>query len=185
MLRAALVTLALAVGIGSIVGWAFEIPRIDGTVDAGELVIRAGTYGAAFGLVVGLALSFLAERFIGKFQNVATAILLCTVAAPLLALVSNRLLSADQTEVVELPVKQVTAEWSGRGLTREALDAPAEAYSVYVEAPEGLTRLRQEGGPEPVVDATRTLPVRRNPGYWGYPLYELAPRDTARVPSFE
>ena len=185
MLRAALVTLALVVGIGSIVGWALEIPHVDGTVDAGELILRAGTYGAAFGFVIGLALSFLAERFIGKFQNVATAILLCTIAAPLIALVSNRRLSADATELIELPVKQVTAEWSGRGLTREALDAPAEAYSIYVEAPEGLTRLRQEGGPKPVIDATRTLPVYRNPGYWGYPLYALAPRDTARVPSFE
>ena len=185
MLRATLVTLAVATGIASVIGWALEIPRIDGTVDAGALVFRAGTYGAAAGLLVGLALSTLAKRVIGKFQNVATSILLLAVAAPLLALVTNRHFSAGETEVLALPVKQVTAEWSGRGLTREALDGPAEGYSIYVEAPEGLTRLRQDGGPAPVIDATRTLPVERNPGYWGYPLYRLAPRDTSRVPSFE
>ena len=185
MLRATLITLAFAIGIGSIVGWAYEIPHVDGTVDAGSLVVEAGTYGAAAGLVLGLILSLLAKRFIGKFQNVATAILLLTVATPLLALITNRRLSQGATETLELPVKQVTAEWSGRGLTREAAEGSAEGYSIYVEAPEGLTRLRQEGGPPPVIDATRTLPVYRNPGYWGYPLYALAPRDTARVPSFE
>lgn len=185
MLRPLLVTLAFAIGIACIVGWAFEVPRVDGTVNAGELIVQAATYGAGAGLVIGLALSFLADRFIGRFQNVATSILLLSVAAPLLALITNRKLSAEETVVVELPVKQVTAEWSGRGLTRDAREGDAEGYSVYVEAPEGLTRLRQSGGPAPVIDATRKLPIYRNPGYWGYPLYELAPVDTSRTPSFE
>ena len=184
MLRIILVALAFVIGIGSVVGWTFELPRVDGTVDGGELIVRAATYGAIAGLVVGIGLSFLATRFIGRFQNVATSMLLLTVATPLLAMVTNRKLSADDTEVVDLPVKQVTAEWSGRGLTRDALAAEAEGYSVYVEAPEGLTRLRQVGGAAPVIDATRRVPVYRNPGYWGYPLYELAPVDPARVPSF-
>ena len=109
MLRIALVTLAFLIGVGSIVGWTFELPRVDATVNGGELVIRAATYGAIAGLVVGVGLSFLADRFIGRFQNVATSILLLSVATPLLAMVTNRKLSADETAIVELPVKQVTA----------------------------------------------------------------------------
>ena len=185
MLRAALIITALLVGVGAIIGWSFELPRVDATVDGGTLVVNAATIGAGIGLVVGIGLSLLADRFIGRFQNVATAVLLFAVSVPLLALVSNRILSADETEVVELPVKQVTEEWSGRGLTRESLESGAEAYSVYVETPEGLTRLRQSGGPAPVIDATRKVPVYRNPGYWGYPLYALAPYDTSRVVTFE
>ena len=105
----------------------------------------------------------------------ATAILLLSVATPLLAMITNRKLAADRTEIVELPVKQVTAEWSGRGLTLDARDGQAEGYSVYVEAEEGLTRLRQSGGVAPVIDATRSLPVYRNPGFWGYPLLRAGP----------
>lgn len=185
MTRIVLVTLAFGIGIGSAVGWSLELPRVDATVDAGELIISAATYGAIAGFVVGLGLSFMAKTFIGRFQNIATSILLLSVATPLLAMITNRELAEDDTELIELPVKQVTAEWSGRGLTREALDGEAESYSIYVEAPEGLTRLRQSGGSAPVIDATRQLPVYRNPGYWGYPLYALAPVDTNRVPSFE
>lgn len=185
MLRTALVTLAFAIGIATAIGWAFEMPRVDATVDAGELIVRSATYGAIAGGAIGLALSFMAKTFIGRFQNLATSVVLLTVAAPLLALVTNRTLAADETEVIYVPVKQVTAEWSGRGLTREALDGEAEGYSIYIEAPEGLTRLRRSGGPAPVIDATRELPVYRNPGYWGYPLYALAPVDPERVPSFE
>lgn len=185
MLRTGLVSLAFAIGIGSAIGWALEIPRVDATVHASELILRAATYGAIAGFCVGLGLSFMAKTFIGRFQNFATAILLLTIATPLLAMVTNRKLAAHRTELVSLPVKQVTAEWSGRGLTREALDGEAAGYSIYFEAPEGLTRVRQAGGTAPVIDATRELPVYRNPGYWGHPLYALAPIDTTRVPSFE
>ncbi len=185
MLRSALVVLAFLGGVACVIGWSLELPTVDATVNAGELIIRAATVGAGAGLVVGLLSCLALETFLGRFQAIATAIILFTIGAPLLALVTNRSLGADQTIELQLPVKQVTAEWSGRGLTREALDQPADGYSIYVETDEGLLRLRQDGGEAPEINATRSLPVFRNPGYWGYPLYELAPVDTTLVPAFE
>ncbi len=185
MLRGSLVVLALVAGIACIVGWTVELPTVDATVNAGELIIKSATYGAGTGFVIGLICSFLSRSFLARFQAIATAVILCTVAAPLLALITNRKLGAPATVEQQLPVKQVTAEWSGRGLSRETLDQPADGYSIYVETPEGLLRLRQQGGEAPEITATRSLPVYRNPGYWGYPLYELAPVDSTLLPSFE
>ncbi len=185
MFKGSLVVLALLAGVACVIGWSIELPLVDATVNAGELIIRAATYGAGSGILVGLLASLPLKTFLGRFQTIATAVIILTVATPLLALVTNRQFGVDQTVELQLPVKQVTAEWSGRGLTREALDQPADGYSIYVETDEGLLRLRQAGGEAPEITATRSLPVFRNPGYWGYPLYELAPVDSTLVPSFE
>ena len=187
MSRIILIVLALSIGIACIIGWSFEVPRVDGTVDVGLLIIRAATIGAAVGFVVGLGIAFTAKTFLGRFQAIATAVILLTIATPLLAHYTNRTLSADEAVVIELPVKQVTSEYSGRGLTRDALDAGPDAFSIYVETEDGLIRLRQTDGERPEVGATRTLPVLRNPGYWGYPLYALVETEPGdeRVPSFE
>lgn len=185
MLRASLVVLALLAGAACVIGWTVEMPTVDATVNSGELIFQAVTVGAGAGLILGILMSLPLKTFLGRFQTIATTIIILTVGTPLLALVTNRSFGADATEELELPVKQVTAEWSGRGLTRESLDQPADGYSIFVETEEGLLRLRQRGGEAPEITATRSLPVYRNPGYWGYPLYELAPVDTAQVPSFE
>ena len=184
-MRVALVILALLTGVAAVIGWSFELPRVDGTVDAGTLIIEAATIGAGIGLFIGILGSFLSRSFLGKFQTVATAVIILTIITPLLAHVTNRELATEQTEEIQLPVKQVTAEWSGRGLTRDALSQGAEGYSIYVEAEEGLIKLHKVGAEAPEIGATRSLPVYRNPGYWGYPLYSLAPVDTSLIPSFE
>ena len=186
MLRKGLIALAFLIGIGCIVGWAFEIPRIDATVGVGLLIVRAATIGAGVGFVLGMVISMASKTFIGRFQAVATSVVLCTVVGPLLGHYTNRALSREAAQVMDLPVKQVTSEFKGRGVSRDALEAGPDAYSIYVETEDGLVRLRQQGGEAPDIGPSRTLPVLRNPGYWGYPLYALAdaPAATAEQ-SFE
>ena len=174
MLRKGLIALAFLIGIGCIIGWAFEIPRIDGTIDVGLLIVRAATIGAGVGFVLGVVISLSSKTFIGRFQAVATSVILCTVGGPLLGHYTNRAFSREDVQIMDLPVKQVTSEFSGRGVSRDALEAGPNAYSIYVETEDGLVRLRQQGGEAPEIGPSRTLPVLRNPGYWGYPLYALA-----------
>lgn len=177
-----LVTGALLLGIGCVGGWALEIPYVDQTVGVGQLLYDGAVSGVGIGIVVGIALAARARTFIGRFQAFAVSVLLGAATFSLGAHATNRLLAAGDAEVVHLRVKEVRKEWSGRGLTREALDSPPDGYYVFVETDAGLVRLHRAGGDPPEVGPSRTLPILREPGYWGYPRYSLpeAAADPAR-----
>ena len=168
-----LVSGALLLGIGCVGGWAFEIPYVDQTVGAGQLLYDGALVGAGVGVAVGLALALRARTFIGRFQAFAVSVLLGAIACSLGAHATNRLLAAEGAEVVHLRVKEIRKEWSGRGLTREALAGQPDGYYVFVETDAGLVRLHQPRGAPPAVGPSRTLPILREPGYWGYPRYSI------------
>ena len=170
-----LITGALLLGLASVAGWAFEVSYVDQTVDAGELIYDGALLGAGVGLIVGLGLAWRARSFIGRFQSLAVSLLLGAVTFSLAAHATNRLLDAGEADVVELRVKEIRKDWSGRGLTREALEGPPDAYYVFVETEDGLLRLRQDGGRKPEVGPSRTIPIVREPGYWGHPRYSIPP----------
>ncbi len=173
--KSILIIFALLVGIATILGWAFEIPEVDGTLGADELLTNSAFYGSILGGTIGFALSFTAKTGIGRFQAVGSSIVLCTAAVALLAHYTNRTLGGDDAvETVPLRVREVTAFRSGRGITREALNGPPEGYYVFVETPEGPVRL-QHAGEQPNVGPDRSINVLRRPGYWGYPRYEISP----------
>ena len=171
--RSILILSGLALGIAATVGWAFEIPLLDGTVDVSELLADGVTIGASLGLAVGIVLATAARSKLGKFQTVASTILLSTALVTLLAHVTNRTLGDLEAQTVELKVKEVTKTWSGRGLSREVLDGPPDGYYIFFETPDGLIRLLQPGGEAPEITASRRLPVVVNQGFWGYPRYSL------------
>jgi len=164
-------------GLAATVGWAFEIPYVDGTVGASELIAQGAFAGAVVGTVIGILLAFSPPTFLGKFQTLATSIIVSTVLLALLAHFTNRTLSGGETRTDHMLVKQVTKTWSGRGLSESNLTAPPDGYYVFIETPEGLLRLLSDGIEAPDVGPSRTVPVIVEPGYWGYPRYTLAASD--------
>lgn len=163
----------LVAGIAITLGWAFELPLLDGTVDVGTLISDAVLYGAAAGLLLGLVLARSATTAIGKFQVVASSVLLLSAGTALLAHYTNRKLTESEARISELPVKEVTKTWAGRGVSRLQLSMPPDGYYIFFETPSGLIRLRQDGATAPDVGPTRMLPVITNEGYWGYVRYRL------------
>lgn len=168
-----LITGALLLGIGCVAGWAYEVPYVDQTIGAGELIYDGALLGACVGFAVGVVLAVRARSFIGRFQALAVSLLLGATTFALGAHLSNRLLDDGPPEAVELRVKEIRKQWSGRGLTREALDAQPDGYFVFVETADGLVRLHQDGGDKPDVGPSRTITVVREPGFWGYPRYRM------------
>lgn len=169
-----LISGALLLGLACVLGWAFEIPRVDQTINAGQLIYQGALGGAAVGLLVGVALAFRARTAIGKFQSLAVSLLLGAASFSLAAHASNRLMGAGEPSTLELRVKEIRKEWSGRGVSREALEGgDPDGYFVFVETEEGLVRLHQTGGSRPRVGPSRTVTVRKEPGFWGYPRYSL------------
>ena len=172
--RGALITAAVLAGFGIAAGWYLEAGELDATVGSASLLYDAALYGTIVGFVGGSLLSFSARSILGKLQTVALTVLLCAVGGPLLAHYTNRAFGGGP-ERLALPVKQVTATWAARGLTREAPQAPPDGYLVFVETGEGTVRLFRSGGEKPQVGPTRSVEVLREPGYWGYPRYSLPP----------
>ncbi len=174
MSKPVLISSALVLAIVATLGWSFELPHVDSTVGGSKLLSDAALLGAGIGLLAGLGLAFSARSAIGKFQTVATSILLGTALITWLAHYTNRVLDAGHPEEVQLRVKQVTKMWNGRGLSREQLNSSPDGYYVFVETEHGLLRLHQDDPIAPDVGPSRTIPVLREPGYWGYPRYSLS-----------
>lgn len=173
MSRPILISSALIVGIATMVGWAFEIPYIDGTIGAPELIYSGAIAGAIIGFLVGVAAAFKGKTFIGKFQAIASSIIVFTGLFSLLAHYTNRTIGIGNPEATELPVKQVTKMWNGRGLSLDQYENAPDGYYLFFETEDGLIRLHKVGPEAPDVGPTRTLPVLKEPGYWGYPRYSL------------
>ena len=168
-----LIVLAFVLAIGSMLGWAFEAPYVEGTRNADDLLFKAATWGYLAGALLGFGLAFKAKSFIGRFQVIAVSILILTAVATLLAHYLNRSLGDQQQDTVYLPVKQVTGNWRGRGLSRDDLADP-DGYFIYFESTEGESlRLYHAGSEPPDVGPSRMLPVLHNPGFFGYPRYQL------------
>lgn len=177
MTKPILISAGLLLGILTTLGWAFELPLLDGTINVGQLLSDAALYGALAGMLVGLVASRAARSFLGKFQITASSILLCTALVTLLAHYTNRSFGTASEEVTALKVKEVTKSWSGRGVSREQLLSPPDGYYIFFESPSGLIRLFQEGAEAPDIGPSRQLPVVTNEGYWGYPRYRLPTAD--------
>lgn len=173
MSRPILISSALVLGIITTVGWAFEIPFIDGTVGSSDLIYHGAFIGAIIGLLVGVAAAFKGKTFIGKFQAIASSIIVCTGLFGLLAHYTNRTIGSGNPVPAELRVKQVTKMWKGRGLSLDQYENAPDGYYLFFETEDGLIRLHKVGPDAPDIGPTRTLPVLKEPGYWGYPRYSL------------
>lgn len=168
-----LIIAALLLGVGCVAGWSAEIPYVDQTIGSGQLIYDGALLGACVGFAVGVLLAIRARTFIGRFQALSVSLLLGAASFALGAHATNRLFDEGEREVVELRVKEIRKEWSGRGLTREAIESQPDGYFVFVETDDGLVRLHQDGGEKPEVGPSRTITVVREPGYWGYPRYRM------------
>jgi len=174
MKKPLLISGAVLLGIASVIGWSFELPRLEGTVGAYDLLFRGAIVGGAVGCFVGFFLALKEKRIIGKFQAFASSFLLCTILATLIAHYSNRTFIDGEPTVEFMPVKQVTATWKDRGLSRAELSSPPDGYYVFVETDEGTIRLFQEGSLAPDIGPARSIAVQKQVGYWGYPLYSIS-----------
>ena len=172
-----LISGAVLLGIAAVIGWAFELPLVEGTVGAYDLLFRGAIVGGAAGCLIGFFLAIKEKRFIGKFQAFASSFLLCTILAALIAHYSNRTFINDDPTVELMPVKQVTATWKDRGLSRAELSSPPDGYYVFVETDEGTIRLYQAGSLAPEIGPARSIFVQKQVGYWGYPLFSISLKD--------
>lgn len=179
-----LIVLAFVLSIAALVGWSFEASYVAGTVDVDDLLYKAATWGSISGAVLGFLLAIKAKSLIGRFQVVAVSVLIVTAISTLLAHYLNRSLGGDQQETVYLPVKQVTGNWRGRGISKDALEQP-DGYFIYFETTDAEPLRLYRSDPEaPDVGPSRMLPVLHNPGYFGYPRYDL-PEDLSMPSSSE
>ena len=174
MTKSILISAALLLGIATVLGWSFELPRLEETVGVYQLLFKGAMIGGAFGALLGFMLALKEKRFIGKFQAFSSSLLLFTVFAALVAHWSNRSLTDDQFSIEEMTVKQVTATWKDRGLSRQELSAPPDGYYIFVETEQGTIRLLREGSTPPEIGPSRTIQVQKQEGYWGYPLYSIS-----------
>jgi hypothetical protein len=175
MTKPILISAAVLLSIATVIGWSFELPRLEETVGVYHLLFKAALIGGALGTLLGFILAVKERRFIAKFQAFASSLLLFTFLTSLIAHWSNRYLTEDQFSTEQLRVKQVTATWKDRGLSRQELSSPPDGYYIFVETDEGTIRLLREGSAAPDIGPSRTIEVRKQDGYWGYPLYSILP----------
>lgn len=177
MKKPLLISGAVLLGLAVVFGWSFELPRLEETVDGYDLLFKGALAGGALGLVIGVFLATKEKTFIAKFQSFASSLLLFTLLAAFLAHYSNRTIIDGEPTVEFMPVKQVTATWKERGLSRAELSSPPDGYYIFVETDEGTIRLYRDGGLAPDIGPSRSVLVRKEVGYWGYPRYSISLED--------
>ncbi len=175
MTKPILISGALVLAIATVIGWSFELQLLEETVGGYQLLFKGALIGGAVGALIGFVLAVKEKKIIAKFQSFASSLLLFTLLAALLAHWSNRSLTNDEFSVEEMSVKQVTATWKDRGLSRQELSSPPDGYYIFVETDEGTIRLLREGSAPPDIGPSRTIQVQKQEGYWGYPLYSISP----------
>jgi len=177
MKKPVLISGAVSLGLATMFGWSFELPQLEETVGAYQLLFRGALLGLGIGILIGLFLALKEDSFIARFQSFATSIILFTLAASLAGHYTNRVFSKVEPVIEIMTVKQVTATWNGRGLTRQQLSSPPDGYYVFVETDQGTIRLLQEGSTPPDIGPSRSISVLREEGIWGYLRYSISTED--------
>ncbi|MFK8058130.1 MAG: hypothetical protein AB8F78_18535 [Saprospiraceae bacterium] len=177
MKKPILISGAVLLGFVTMIGWSFELPRLEETVGAYDLLFRGALLGLVLGATIGLLLAVKERSLISKFQSFATALILFTLVVSLLGHFTNRTFPSGEPSIEYMPVKQVTATWKGKGVTRQQLSSPPDGYYIFVETDEGTIRLLQEGRTPPDIGPSRTIEVIKEVGYWGYPRYSISLED--------
>jgi len=165
---------AILLALLSIVGWSFELPLLEETVGSYDLVFKGALIGAGIGSVIGFILAVKESSFILKFQSFASSALLFTLIFALVGHFTNRTLASDDSTVVYMNVKQITATWEDQGILRQELNTPPDGHYIFVETDDGTVRLFKEGSAAPEIGPSRTVPVKKREGFWGYPRYSIS-----------
>ena len=177
MKKPLLISGAVLLGIITMFGWSFELPRLEETVGAYSLLFKGALLGVSFGALLGFYLATKENSLIARFQSFASSILIFTLLTALLAHYTNRSFSKEEPATELMPVKQVTATWKDRGLSRHELSSPPDGYYIFVETDEGTIRLLSEGAVVPDIGPSRSIAVQKQMGYWGYPRYSISLQD--------
>lgn len=149
-----------------------EIFYFSATFGAQTLFVKALGIGFFIGLTWGLINARNEKDMIAKIQNIAIFSLFFAFVAPLVASISNRLLSNKTATDTEVLVQKIEPYATSRtGLISNAIPKP-EGFFIYFDYNQRAERLKMPISCFPMLNDVKILPTPMNfqikKGFWGF-----------------
>ncbi len=153
-----------------IVIYALEVKYFNNTFGVGSLVRRAVVVGALLGVVLGFLLTRNKPdmELLLKFQLWVAVIIGCIVIMPLLASLSNRLLSFQPAQPIPVELVRVEGFYANRFGLPEGQAPSADGYYVFFIKDNQLERLKYAAHPFPGAQAGEVVDIPVKTGLWNY-----------------
>ena len=156
--------------LGVVVLYALEIKYFNNTFEIGQLAKRAILVGAVLG---GLACGVMIRRnpemeLLLKFQLSTGILILAMLLMPLVASLTNRLLSFKSFQEVPVEVVKIEGFYSSRFGFEEGVMPEPDGYHIFFLHNGVLQRLKHKTNPFPTAKEGDQVNLPMKKGFWGY-----------------
>lgn len=150
--------------------YTLEVNPLNRTLHAGRMMAISLVIGLVIGTLLGYHFQKAATEVVGRIRTYAVCIILSTLVLPLLVSLSNRLLSFQSTERVEVEFIEESPRYSSRFGAYEA--AQANSYLTFFYKAEQLHRIQtpQSIFPNAQRGDQVKLPIKK--GLWGFEIVQ-------------
>ncbi len=159
--------LGVIIVFGTIVLYAFEIKYFHNTFEVSGLVYKALGLGFLVGATVSYFFSKRYNDLLDKFKTYVFFIMVIMLVFPLLASLSNRLLSFSQKEIVKVELlDQRVFSQSRFGMIKGQVSK--DGYYIFIQKENKIKRLKMKNLFFPTAKKGDLIPLTFKKGFWGY-----------------